>query len=455
MNKKLVTLMVAALALLSVSGQVVFTGVGQYPVIEITPEKTTGIDKIYVVYDTQGVGMSFNSSTGEPAKWESYYYNNGNLVMEPVSGVRWDGLATRLDHIIPNVGYKIHEGNKPFYCWVVNYADYYLELNDLFINNEAPCNLLTLNVDGRGDAIPYYTTNGNRQVLDRDIKLTYNTLVWDDSIHWQEQKVVESFAALDQGIEIMPPLCNTQFTLTGDRFLKQWGIEVGIEGPYFETQAVGCGSNAYIIDDDGTETKLDGDLSGGSAPVRIMFIGYPSSAVVYRKWEMATDPEFENVILQYNQDEVDYTFMDAGTYYMRYMVANNAGSCESYGNTYTINVSESSLGSGPRGDLPNVFSPGNHDGVNDVWKVTYKSLAVFHCWIFNRWGNLVYEYTDPDGGWDGTYHGKLVDTGVYYYVITAEGTDGVKYKKRGDITILRYKKGAAGTSGSESGGMGY
>jgi len=31
----------------------------------------------------------------------------------------------------------------------------------------------------------------------------------------------------------------------------------------------------------------------------------------------------------------------------------------------------------------------------------------------------------------------------------------VKYKKRGDITILRYKKGAAGTSGSESGGMGY
>ena len=165
MNKKLVTLMVAALALLSVSGQVVFTGVGQYPVIEITPEKTTGIDKIYVVYDTQGVGMSFNSSTGEPAKWESYYYNNGNLVMEPVSGVRWDGLATRLDHIIPNVGYKIHEGNKPFYCWVVNYADYYLELNDLFINNEAPCNLLTLNVDGRGDAIPYYTTNGNRQVL--------------------------------------------------------------------------------------------------------------------------------------------------------------------------------------------------------------------------------------------------------------------------------------------------
>ena len=67
----------------------------------------------------------------------------------------------------------------------------------------------------------------------------------------------------------------------------------------------------------------------------------------------------------------------------------------------------------------------------------------------------MYEFTDPDGGWDGTYHGKLVDTGVYYYVVTALGSDGVKYKKRGDITILRYKKGAAGTSDGGGGGTEY
>ena len=65
----------------------------------------------------------------------------------------------------------------------------------------------------------------------------------------------------------------------------------------------------------------------------------------------------------------------------------------------------------------------------------------------------MYEYTDPDGGWDGTYKGRLVDTGVYYYVVTATGSDGVKYKKRGDITILRYKRGASGTSGNGTGGL--
>jgi hypothetical protein len=60
----------------------------------------------------------------------------------------------------------------------------------------------------------------------------------------------------------------------------------------------------------------------------------------------------------------------------------------------------------------------------------------------------VYEFTDPDGGWDGTYNGRLVDPGVYYYVITATGSDGKKYKKRGDINILHYKKGASSGGGT-------
>jgi len=461
MNKRMISLMAAALALLSASGQVQFAGgtTSLYPPIEIKlSDNHTSLNRVYVLYDIDGVSMSFNSSTGEPAKWENYYYQNGNRVDEPVTGVRWNGMATTLDKIIPNRGYIITEGNTPFYCWVVNYADYPLELNDMFINNEAPCNLITISVDGHGDAIPYYEINGQRQVLDREIKLAYEneTFMWDDTIsgHWDKTAVVDSFAALDQGLEIAPPLCNTEFSLSGDRFLKEWGIkEVKIDEKPFQTNAVDCVSSAVLVDRHGNRKKLDDDeLVGGSAPVQIIFTGYPTDGVVYRRWEMATDRDFENVILQYNEDEVDYTFNDAGTYYMRYMVANDAGTCESYGTTYSINVSESSLGVGERHELPNIFSPGTTPGVNDVWKVPNKSLVEFHCWIFNRWGTLIYEFTDPDGGWDGTYNGKLVDTGVYYCVVTATGSDGVNYKKRGTITIMRYKKGANGTSNGMTGG---
>ena len=461
MNKRLISLMATALALLSVSGQVEFTGYGNYPPIEITLSKNhTSLNKIYVVYDIEGVSMTFNSATGEPAKWENYNYVNGTRIDEPVPGVRWNGMATTLDKIIPNKGYTITEGTTPFYCWVVNYADYALELNDMFFNNEEPCNLLTFNIDGHGDAIPYYEINGHRQVLDRKIELIYNTLEWDTvTTCWKQVEVIDTFPAIDQGVEIAPPLCNTYFKLKGDWFLKQWNIEQKeIDcSNQFVTQAVGAKTTAILQDvrTNGNERDANSDQLSGSAPRRIIFTGYATEGVVYRVWEMATDPEFENIILQYNQDEVDYTFDEWGTYYMRYVVDNAEGTCRKYGEDvvtgeqyYTIMVSESQL------ECPNVFSPGSTKDVNDVWKVSYKSLVEFHCWIFNRWGTLVCEFTDPSEGWDGKYNGKLVDTGVYYYVVTAVGSDGVKYKRRGDITILRYKKGADGTSGGAMDGTG-
>ena len=119
MNKKLITLMVAALALLSARGQVSFTGVGEHPVIEVTPETTTGLNKIYVVFDTDGVGMTFNSSTGERATWNSYYYRNGNLVMDTITDIRWNGMGTTLNRVIPNIGYKITQRIGGAECYAV------------------------------------------------------------------------------------------------------------------------------------------------------------------------------------------------------------------------------------------------------------------------------------------------------------------------------------------------
>jgi gliding motility-associated-like protein len=102
------------------------------------------------------------------------------------------------------------------------------------------------------------------------------------------------------------------------------------------------------------------------------------------------------------------------------------------GETYTINIGESHL------LCPNAFSPGASEGTNDEWKVSYKSIVEFECHIFNRWGEKMTEFHDPSHGWDGKYGGKLVPPGVYYYVIKATGSDGIKYNLSGDINILRY-----------------
>lgn len=142
--------------------------------------------------------------------------------------------------------------------------------------------------------------------------------------------------------------------------------------------------------------------------------------------------------MNFSQDEVEYTFTDAGTTYWRFYGANSDGSCEYIGDTYTVSIGESAL------ECPNIFSPANKDRINDEWKVSYKSIVDFHCWIYNRWGNLIKEFTNPAEGWDGTYGGKQVSTGVYFYVIRATGSDGKKYKLSGDINILRYERRGTG-----------
>lgn len=88
--------------------------------------------------------------------------------------------------------------------------------------------------------------------------------------------------------------------------------------------------------------------------------------------------------------------------------------------------------------FPNAFSP-NGDHINDVFKAKkgYKSIIEFHAYIYNRWGQKLYDWTDPAGGWDGTYNGKDVKQGVYFLYCKAKGSDGYEWEFRHDINLLR------------------
>ena len=87
--------------------------------------------------------------------------------------------------------------------------------------------------------------------------------------------------------------------------------------------------------------------------------------------------------------------------------------------------------------FPNAFSP-NGDLINDVFKAKeYQSIVEFHAYIFNRWGQKIYDWTDPTGGWDGTYSGKDVKEGVYFLLCKAKGADGREYNIKKDVNLLR------------------
>lgn len=440
-QKFIALLLVPALSSVA-TAQVAFPGADR-EVMEITPDAGTGLSKIYVLNNAQGVGMSYTASTLNPVTWYTYGEQGGAYAQEiyDVIDDRENRYLSSIAQVQTNCGYIIEEGTTRKYVWVTDYSQYPLQLTSISADSDGDCGTATLHVTGSGDDIAFYTITGVRRVLSRELKLSYYNLVWSDTLGYTQELVTDIETGFKPTIVIPAPLCNTSFTLAGDRFMEFWGEEQSVESNSYYTQAVEVHTTAVQeARNNDNEKKNSADGLGGSAPCHITFSSYSTDAVVHKEWQMATDQDFNNIVLRINQDEVDETFDEAGTTYWRFIGSNADGSCEAYGDTYTVNIGESEL------VCPNVFTPGSSPGVNDVWKVSFRSITEFHCAIFNRWGNKIIEFDDPGQGWDGTYHGKLVPAGVYYYVIKARGSDGRQYNMDGDINILRYRQVSHGAS---------
>jgi len=84
--------------------------------------------------------------------------------------------------------------------------------------------------------------------------------------------------------------------------------------------------------------------------------------------------------------------------------------------------------------IPNGFTP-NADGANDSWEIEgieqYPNCTVE---IVNRWGGLLFKSKGYQEKWDGTWEGKPVPVGTYYYLIYLREID---YKLAGSLSVMR------------------
>lgn len=82
--------------------------------------------------------------------------------------------------------------------------------------------------------------------------------------------------------------------------------------------------------------------------------------------------------------------------------------------------------------IPNSFTP-NNDGKNEVFEIFGKTdCESYKLYIYNRWGNLIYKTDDILKFWDGTMNDKMVQEGVYCYMII-----GDNFIKTGNVSVIR------------------
>jgi gliding motility-associated-like protein len=89
--------------------------------------------------------------------------------------------------------------------------------------------------------------------------------------------------------------------------------------------------------------------------------------------------------------------------------------------------------------IPNAFSPdGGGPATNDGWKpVVNDGVQTYYLQVFNRWGERLFETTDRDAVWDGTYQNTPVQSDVYAYLLKVKSWDGDELTYMGTITLLR------------------
>jgi len=333
----------------------------------------------------------------------------------PVDWYREDGkcIASNTDEIYPDNGvYRV--GNSRFKALL------YQEIDSLSISAELTCEHTILHVEGVAD----FLTRAH------SYSLSYNALAWNTE-EWVDSAVLITDTLLKSTITLPALYGPTTLRLCYDTDVRAaLGLDsacVELDIPLDSIKAVKMELTSLATtrgsEDEKSNEKnrpISQTLIKGSeysGPLEVAFYSNPTPAVQFFNWRVYKSTE---LLVSRTDEDIRYTFSEPGSY--RVVCNVNNAACSADSSEVTVQISESYLA------VPNVFTP-NGDGHNDEFRVAYRSLREFHCWVYNRWGKLVYEWTDPAKGWDGTINGIKAAEGAYYYVIRAMGTDADKNAK--------------------------
>ncbi len=167
----------------------------------------------------------------------------------------------------------------------------------------------------------------------------------------------------------------------------------------------------------------------------------PENPDIFNREVQFTDLSIDSEAQQWNFDgdfvtlekNPTYFFPDSGMYEIRLIAFHETGCPDTI--IKTIDVE-------PLVDyfLPNAFTP-NGDGENDefIGKGFVNGLKDFSILIWNRWGEMIFQSTDPYNGWNGRYqnNGDAAPQGVYVWELRYQGPRGELSSQKGHVTLLR------------------
>lgn len=312
-------------------------------------------------------------------------------------------------------GYMIKKDNMREVFWVFDYDSLRVQANAA-VTAELTCENTVLTIDGNIPPFQYHNQNGRLTTYPRMCRITYQDAMWGgeswvDSVAVSEQELASTMTVSASPVTTDYAIADAlamQLGLQDDMLYSDVYEPIALKA-YPQTITTTRGKQGEKSNEVNRPYTPD-DVVNMSAPLEVLFKSNGLNADFYQ-WKLYKGSE---LIITRNDAEHRYTFMDKGNYRAVVVVSNH--DCQLDSMAFDISVSESML------LVPNVFTP-NGDEANNEFRVAYRSLKEFRCWVYNRWGHLVFYSDNPDEGWDGTIGGRPAAEGAYFYVIRALGTD--------------------------------
>lgn len=252
-----------------------------------------------------------------------------------------------------------------------------------------------------------------------------NILSWEEHVPWENYQYVVYKKAASSIYQVLDTVVNSTYTDTG--------LVNGVEYCYL-VKSIGAYSDTTIIHPlyNSSEKKCEAPID--NIPPCQPYLEIVPNCDITENALTWTNPNniCSDDVVQYNiyytavqGDDfilLGSTYHATDTVFMHDSVASIAGCYAVTALDTFFNESPYSniacIDNCPVYELPNIFTP-DGDGINDVFKpFPYKYVQDIHIKIWNRWGEEVFETTNPYIGWDGRHKEskRLCADGVYFYV---------------------------------------
>ncbi len=89
--------------------------------------------------------------------------------------------------------------------------------------------------------------------------------------------------------------------------------------------------------------------------------------------------------------------------------------------------------------VPTAFSPTKSPGLNDVFRPTMEGVSPddYLFGVYNRWGEKIFETSDVNAAWDGTYQNEMSEMEQYIFIVTGRFYIGQVFEEKGTVLLMR------------------